>query len=260
MRLGQYNFPLVASALLLPLWVREQPNLLRLMVLGAGMVGLTLMKPTSLLFMPWMLSGVAAQPRNFWAVSVGALMSLAFPIAFYGAQFGVPAIWAAHQEWFHFLPLSEAKHLLRSDNLGFPTYFARLGVFSFPSAVFLLGGLLAGLWASVVLPLHRWSFTLSVFFSVVCSPMAWRQNFGPLYVLLAGLWVVNLSRMKMYVNLLLALLVGAFQLAGSDLLGNAGFESFNRSGVALLLVIAFSVGVLAYAFPGQSLLRDGCGR
>jgi len=199
-----------------------------------------LLKPTQLILIPFMLSAVVAQGR--WrttlvgGVAFGLILSLG-----YSLQWGWQGWILAHHEWFAFLPLSEAKHILRSDNFGLTTQLVR-GLGEWVPAPLIsklmlgcgLAAALAGLRRSP--PLSQGMFVDALFMSIVCSPMAWRQNFSPLFLMLS--WAVlrsrGLSRARMGVFWCCSV---AFGVLASDILGPSGAELFGRWGGPLWLAI-----------------------
>ncbi len=240
MRLGQYNLILAALSLGVATWESQNPSRLRSAVLGVVCLLTLLLKPTQLIMIPWMISCASSQGRLKWIgfgfLGLGSVLS-----AGYSLQWG-PSQWvSAHQDWLAFLPLSEAKHLMRTDNLGLATQVARwVGgeAFSgFGSKFFLAFGLVSSIWS-----VHRWgrlslrAFTDALFFSVVCSPMAWRQNFSPLFLMLS--WAMlhsegfSLPRKAVFWSCSIA-----FSLLGADLLGAVGAEAFGQWGGPLWLAI-----------------------
>jgi hypothetical protein len=255
---------LLGCVLLGPLWTVEaaygQYNLLQLLLLlgsllllrrnfghrgpftaGLLLVPGVLLKPTLVLFGPWILGRWATAGRK----------SLAFPLGIAGAALLLIAgfLWLQpsasllqeHAEWAHFIGQSQARHLLRSDNFGFPTLLARLG------SDFVRGpGIMAVslLLASGITGLHHFSprrFTpLQTFLAIhlltlVSSPMAWRQNF---VLLLPLAWELAILRPKNRVSrgflaaaFLALLLIGRvsdhwFPTAFNDLWQQATIPSF----------------------------------
>lgn len=228
MRLGQYNLLLAALSLGVPLWEARAPSRVRGFVLGVVSVLVLLLKPTQLILIPFMLNAVIVGGR--WkAALLGALAFGFFLMAGYSLQFGWQSWIAAHQEWVAFLPLSEAKHLLRSDNLGVTTQLARhLGAGAVISK--------AVLGIALTLAVVRVGYIDALLLSVVCSPMAWRQNFSPLFLMLSWSMIraVGLDPMR---KALFWACASGFGLLGADLLGAAGAEQFGRVGGPLLLVM-----------------------
>lgn len=231
MRLGQYNLLLAALSLGVPIWEARSPSRARGLVLGVVCLLVLLLKPTQLILIPFMLSAVV--PLGRWkSVLAGALAFALLLTVGYSLQLGWGAWWSGHVAWLWFLPLSEAKHLLRSDNFGVTTQLVRwVGEWA-PGQMISKGVLGIGL----ALAMIRVSFIDALFLSVVCSPMAWRQNFSPWFLLLS--WSVlqsaNLSGWRKAVFWASAL---GFGLLGTDVLGAARAESFGHFGGPLWLAI-----------------------
>jgi len=240
MRLGQTNLILAALSLGVPTWESKNPSQFRSAALGSVCLLAFLLKPTQLILIPWMVSHAVSQGRLRWIVfgflGLGSILSVGYTL-----QWGWNPWVSAHRDWLAFLPLSEAKHLMRTDNLGLTTQVSRWvgneGLSGFEAKLFLALGLMGA-----ILSVRRWrglslqAFADALFLSVVCSPMAWRQNFSPLFLMLS--WAViqsegfSLPRKAVFWFCSLA-----FSLLGADLLGAAGAAAFGQWGGPLWLVI-----------------------
>jgi hypothetical protein len=249
MRLGQYNLLLAALSLGVSLWEASRPSRWRSALVGVTFVFTFLLKPTQLLLAPFMSSGVIqSRPRLFWAF-VGAVAFKLFLVVGFSLQKGFGAWFPAHLEWLHFLPLSQAKHLLRPDNLGIPTQLARvvgLGVgLGWGASLVLLCGLAGATAVSLRQPrLSLGAFCGSLFFSIVCSPMAWRQNFAPYFLLLSWLMLQGQQVLPLWRRVGFWVSLLGFEFLATDLLGAAGAEAFARAGGPLGLAVA------AWVFSG----------
>ncbi|MFN7684440.1 MAG: glycosyltransferase 87 family protein [Oligoflexia bacterium] len=237
MRLGQYNLLLAALSLGLATFEAASPGRIRSVLLGVGCVFVFLMKPTQILLWPFMISQALYDRRRMGWIGLGALGFLFVLAAGFSVQFGWDAWVAEHLEWLTFLPLSQQKHLIRIDNYGLVTQWVRYGALGHASVLILILGFVGAIlsvFRSRALELR--SFSTCLLLSIICSPMAWRQNFAPLFLVLswsvmregggltlqrAGFWIVTL----------------AFSLLASDVLGAQGAEAFGRAGGPLWLAI-----------------------
>ncbi len=174
LRLGQYNV-----LLLLPLTAASLYK--RSLLSGAAFAIAVLFKPTFLLLGPWVL---CHSKERFKTVLSGAVTAVAL-FLLYAAVVGFDRLIPDTMEWVHFLPLSSAKHLLRLDNHGLPSLLGG------GANLLLATGLVLSLWSSWF---SAWLMGLSiaVVLSIICSPMAWLQN----YVLLipAVVWALRRQR------------------------------------------------------------------
>ncbi len=241
MRLGQFNMFLAAVTLYLPVWESRAPSPFRSRVLGAGALFCVLLKPTQILLWPFMFSRVARE-GGLRQTLIGAIILGVIVAVGYGAQLGWSDFFVHHQQWLQFLPQSEAKHLLRPDNLGISTQQVRWllpdGINWVPKIV-LLFGLVLACWSTHGAPsLSRRVFLNSVLISIVCSPMAWRQNFSPLMLCLSWEAVMHGHKYPYWRRLAFWLSILGFELLATDLLGVVWSEWFARVGGPLALALS----------------------
>jgi len=239
MRLGQYNVMLAALALSAGSSEARHRAPLRSTLLGGVAVFEVLMKPTQLLMVPWMFSGARKSLARVTFVILGMVLISVILTVGYVHQWGWSSFAEAHAQWLAFLPQSTAKHLLRPDNLGIPSLAARfLGAApEFANAALLLGLVMISRLAWTR-PLSRTVFFYSQVLAVVLSPMAWRQNYSVLFLLIA--WESFAAQPQGFHRLRwlpVAPLI-LFQCLTSDLLGVEGYYFFAGHGgpLALLLI------------------------
>jgi hypothetical protein len=242
-RLGQYNMLLSALAFASAQAEADKPSRWRTGLLGAVLVLEVLFKPTQLVVVPWMVSGMLSKPRRLATALGGAALLVALLSLGFSWQFGWGPFVEAHSEWLAFLPQSTTKHFLRPDNLGLPTLLARVGEFGpgFSSAL-LAGGVAVSGFLSLRSPLSRQAFFWCSVLATVLSPMAWRQNYSVLFVLLSWAVLEKHERSSEWLSLKFALIpLILFQLLTTDLLGVDGYLAFASWGgpLALFLWAAF---------------------
>ncbi len=177
-RLGQYNT--LTLALLVLAGLGPFPFLQGLPVAIA-----LLMKPTNLVFLPWAVH----QSRRPMRLIAGTGFSLAALAAVYTHFFGWERLYADHRAWLALLPVSGARHLHRTDNLGLVRLVDELGLGRWVWSLWVAG------WGAILFAERSgadWLGRLSIA-GIVClllSPMAWFQN----YVLLLPFVVYLLVR------------------------------------------------------------------
>ncbi len=151
------------------------------------LAGLSLMftlgvKPPYLLFVPWILRQ-SPSPKKL-LLWTGLAAGLAAVV--YGVSFGLPALVQDHLTWMRFLPESTLKHLHRDVNYGLPS---QTGYIPGASAFWLLAGVVTAELLCRVVRDKYVSFSVIAPLVVICSPMAWFQN----YTLCVGLVALVLS-------------------------------------------------------------------
>ena len=179
LRLGQYNVLLFA-------WLCAAGFAKRSVGAGVGLCFAVLFKPTFVMLAPWVLQQVPKPKRVVFAGAVTAVCL----VAAYCAVFGWPQFVADMQTWAAFLPQSSEKHLLRQDNHGLPSLLAAWTGIRFEQTL-LLGGLACSAVASARFKDGLLSLSCCAAAMIVCSPMAWLQNYAlllPAVVWLLGQW------------------------------------------------------------------------
>jgi hypothetical protein len=175
MDFGQYN---LLSLFLLMMGLRNLRGGHPVRAGGLFLISL-LLKPTQLFFLPWV--GLAAGPvrrSTILRASGGALACAAGLSLLYACYRPLAELLPSQLEWIEFLRASTQKHLLRTDNWGLPSVFARLGMPGLESTGVLLSSI-----ALLAVAARRWTgpheqlFHLSAVVSLAMSPMTWNQNF-----------------------------------------------------------------------------------
>ncbi len=187
----KWRFALASVFFVLGPWIRElaygQYNLITFLVLlltplsrswlqGPMVVGAVLLKPTNVIFLPWVY---AASDRKHWAgLSFSCFATLAGLSMVYALVFGGDAFMDHHRQYLQFAPLMHLANIEKPENFG----LCRLLVSWIPSLknvsayFFLLGTIvsfaLCTRWrnAPFVLPLIG-------ILVVLTSPMVWFQNY-----------------------------------------------------------------------------------
>jgi hypothetical protein len=182
-RLGQYNVLTMAALLIAGLGIAWGPSgWLR----GALACVAVLLKPTNILFLPWLWRNA----RSRRAVLQGAVVCVSALAVWYLFRFGARSLWNDSLAWLRFLPLSTAKHLHQEDNFGLARFLDEKGEGRWISLAWAAG------WTAVFAATYGsrgWllGFCVAGVVSVVLTPMAWFQNYTlclPFVVyLLAGL-------------------------------------------------------------------------
>jgi len=196
-RYGQYN--LLGAWLVLYAWVVASRRTFQIPAyLSAGFCfGVAvLFKPTHLLGAPAVLLGFLSGrardvdwKRQLGWFGVGGTLSVILPGIIYMSMRGTWGFVADHIQWFSFLKLSMAKHLVTDGNLGFPTLLGRLGFREWVLGPFFMPIEILGM-CLLVFALRRYAalaWVASSLGMVVLSPMCWRANFGTLLPLVAEL-------------------------------------------------------------------------
>lgn len=182
LNVGQYN----VIALLLIVIARQTPSLV------TGMIGviLLLLKPTNILFIPWIVKN--KKSPSLHSMIAGGGLALVGLTTTYLILFGWDHFIQSHIQWLHFLPISTAKHIANPDNLGIPGVLSFLGSQSwFNNGLLLLGlGLTIAICATVTHSVLQLGLCGLLYLWI--SPMTWPQNFC--LVLPAILWALQETR------------------------------------------------------------------
>lgn len=203
------------------LWAAQRGGLSGILALSLSM----LLKPTNVVFLPWVLRErkIKARPLLLGCTAVAAVLALIYAIG-YG---GLRALIADHRSWLHVLPISCQRHL--GEGLGLPSYFAGTAWASAVTLPFSILSIVASVLAVYFLRSGP-ALVCTAVFSIVFSPMAWRQNFALLTPLVFALWQQFNFGAHPYASRLAAgsliLMYVALQVANPSFIGNAGYEAF----------------------------------
>lgn len=211
----------------------------------APVAGFTLMftlgmKPPYLLFLPWLLRQSPAPKRLLvWTgIATGATALM------YGAIFGWPALVADHLTWLRFLPESSHKHLTQGLNFGLPSVTRE---WPGASVIWLVTGAVASELACRSFRDKYVSLSIVAPLVVICSPMAWFQN----YTLCAGLVALVLSDIfneraivaRLWLGVAVAALIVSFPMLNPEIMRHtswgAPFYTWNRIPLWGILVTLF---------------------
>ncbi len=205
---GQVNVLLWAAVLIsaaeIPAWIA-----------GFLLMFALSMKPPNLLFLPWIIR-FAPMPKRLglWTVLTGAASLL-----LYAGIFGSTALFADHVEWLRFLPLSSHKHLTQGLNYGLPSLLQDIPG---SSPACLLVGLIAAELSCRSIKDKYAAFAVVSVFAVVCSPMAWFQNYtilaGFVALVLKDLMEEQRAPLKLWLGLAVVALLFSFPLHNPEVL------------------------------------------
>ena len=188
---GQYNLFIFWLVIVGSRWLRGDRTWLQ--VAAGALAAITLViKPTQLYLMPWLALAVLGQPKAgsrlarglIGGIGMGALLALSY------CWLRSPAeLIADHREWFEFIPLSAAKHLMGTDNYGLPTLLTRLGWGNSVAGKAFLPITLGVAGATAWGLRQRWleSLEVAALLMLGFSPMCWKANFGLLLTVAYGL-------------------------------------------------------------------------
>lgn len=133
------------------------------------------LKPSYLLFAPWILWYSPQRLRLVLCSILWAVISLAI----YSLAFGADSLWLDHKAWSVFLPQSTIKHLSETVNHGLPSWVHH--VFNtkplLTCRIFLFSGLACAL--LLTFTAQKWrAFSVISILVTICSPMTWFQNYA----------------------------------------------------------------------------------
>lgn len=132
-----------------------------------------LLKPTSLLFLPWVWRQTTSK-RGLVAGAVTGLVALG---ALYAWHFGPVALWTDHATWARILPQAVAGRLRHPANLSPMRLFAEAGVASVAGLAAWALGWAVVLWSCRLGMPWIVGYTTAAVASLLLSPLVWTQSF-----------------------------------------------------------------------------------
>lgn len=246
LEVGQYN--------LLSLFIVLVLDRLKPRASGMGFVALVLLKPTSVLFLPYLLRQPSRErPSNrVRSFLTGVVLGLGFLSAVYGFAFGWGALVGDHQRWLEFLPLSTQKHIFNLDNLGIPGMLAPfVPLYKHSNLLLALG--LAALWFLKSKINNSLLLLSSCVLAILwLSPMTWPQNYALLIVPMV--WIVLELRherqqgQKLSRSLLwgLGLYYLSSQILNYSLLGHANYQVLRSCRIQFVASALLACGCAAH--------------
>jgi Glycosyltransferase family 87 len=246
---GQYNLFILWLVILGSRWLQGER---RWLYLAAGaLAALTLViKPTQLYLMPWLALAALGLPKARLRLGLGVLGGVLMGALLAGSYCGLRS-WAEliadHREWFQFIPLSAAKHLLGTDNYGLPTLLTRLGWGEWVAGKSFLPVTLAvaGAAAWGLRRRRLESLEVAVLLMLAFSPMCWKANFGLLLTVAYGLSMRLEAELRDWAAWLGILLILVVSKASEYWMGVEFMREFGRLAGPLWLM-AGAVGLLAW--------------
>jgi len=244
---GQYNL----IALFVILTLVNSPKILT----SAGIVFVFLLKPTNIFFLPWLLverfkkypkARVSKELAGLAAMGFGWLGFLSL-VYFY--LFGFHQFVTDFKEWFHFLPVSTAKHIQNPDNLGLPGLLAPYFPLMTNGILIILVGLIATTITSLKVTSTHLSLGLCSLIFLWISPMTWPQNYC---LLIPGfIWAfTETTRKKPFYGILVLSLSAYYtltQVLNYTFLGEENFRTF-RTFRPLFWASVLSSSLIAFYF------------
>jgi len=188
-RLGQYNLLLIVMTLAAAWCSRTEKASISGILMALGI----LLKPTQLIFLPWVIAsaGASSWKKHFRGFAYGALSVPLVLGSWYMALAGADRLIADHLQWLKFLPQSTLKHIDRLDNYGIPALLSHQGAAWAASPITALAATLLSVVVSVFWKRPDQSFQVVAWISLALSPMTWKQNF----IVLLPLTLVLASRL-----------------------------------------------------------------
>ena len=193
---------------------------------GFFMSLVVLLKPSNLIFVPWMLrskSNVERMKTLLSAAGLGLVLACVYVILK-----GVGPLIADHKAWLDFLGPSTMKHIADIRNLGVPGLISGWVISSALNNVLLLVGLVLAAAVSFLSLPPLVSLTFSILLFLWVSPMTWPQNYSMLVVFFVWIFsrLKNHPSSRSYFVPALLLFYVTNQLLNYSFLGAARYDAY----------------------------------